>query len=104
MSGICVLAWRKEKCLIGTIGEIVYKMHLEEMRREGTDWIHLAHYWVLSLSLTHTHTNACVCVCVYIYIYPHSEHGTKYIYWIDLDQDRDRWYALVNAVMNLLIP
>jgi hypothetical protein len=24
--------------------------------------------------------------------------------WIDLDQNTDRWWALVNAVMNLRIP
>jgi hypothetical protein len=25
-------------------------------------------------------------------------------YWIDLVQDRDRWRALMNAAMNLLVP
>ena len=26
------------------------------------------------------------------------------INWIDLAQDRDRWWALVNTVMNLWVP
>jgi hypothetical protein len=26
------------------------------------------------------------------------------IYWIDVTQDRDRWRALVNAVMNIRFP
>jgi hypothetical protein len=35
-----------------------------------------------------------------------SPHPTsrRSIDWIDLVQDRDRWWALVNTVMNLLVP
>ena len=32
------------------------------------------------------------------------EVGCEGIDWIDLAQNRDRWRALVNAVMNLLFP
>jgi hypothetical protein len=30
-----------------------------------------------------------------------GEVGSADVYWIGLAQDRDRWRALVNAVMNL---
>jgi hypothetical protein len=32
------------------------------------------------------------------------EIGWGGVYWINLAQDRDRWRALVDAVMNLLVP
>jgi hypothetical protein len=33
-----------------------------------------------------------------------QEVGCRVVDWIDVAQDRDRWRALVNAVMNLRVP
>jgi len=33
-----------------------------------------------------------------------QEVGCGYMDWIGLDQDRDRWWTLVSAVMNLRVP
>jgi hypothetical protein len=30
--------------------------------------------------------------------------GLVGVNWVDVDQDRDRWRALVNTVMNLRVP
>ena len=38
-----------------------------------------------------------------IKMYVH-EVGCEGVDWIDLARDRDRWWALVNAVMNLRVP
>jgi hypothetical protein len=33
-----------------------------------------------------------------------TEIGWEGVDWIDLAQDRDQWRALVNTIMNLLVP
>jgi hypothetical protein len=34
----------------------------------------------------------------------YSGNGIGGVDWINLDQDRDRWRAIVNSVMNLWVP
>jgi hypothetical protein len=45
-----------------------------------------------------------VCVCVCVCKMDLREVGWDGVDWIDLAQDRDRWRAYVNAVMNLRVP
>jgi hypothetical protein len=33
-----------------------------------------------------------------------TEIGLEHVYFIDLLKDRDRWQAVLNAVMNLRVP
>ena len=43
----------------------------------------------------------CLCVCKKMYL---EEVGCRSMDWIELSQDRERWWALVNEVMNLRVP
>jgi len=33
-----------------------------------------------------------------------QQEGCRYVDWIGLDQDRDRWWTVVSAVMNIRVP
>ena len=61
------------------------------------------------MSVSNQGLNACILFqfCVYTYIYISmdlQEVGCRYMDWIGLAQDGDRWRTFVSAVMNLQVP
>ena len=64
----------------------------------------------VTVTVTHTtlnqqmHCYYCLDVIHYNIKMDLQEVGWEGVDWIDLAQDRDRWRALVSAVMNLRVP
>jgi len=74
MSGACSTYEGESRCIQGFGGEMRGRDHLEDPGVDGR------------------------------IILRYSEMGCGSTDWIDLAQDRDRWRALVNTVMNLRVP
>jgi hypothetical protein len=66
--------WKKERCIQSLGGEILGEKHMEDLDVDGR--------------------------IILKWIFREWDAG---IDWIDLAQDRDRWRALVNAVINLRV-
>ena len=72
-------------------------------------------FWAFSVHPSHKYSAAVSYIYIYIYIYIRrrrwvdnirmdlQEVGCGHTDWIGLAQDRDRWRALVSAVMNLRV-